>query len=265
MRGVMIQERYRISLIQIWLYRTFAIFCCLLVCSCSFSIFNWRKTKSDSIKTTKSSRVKQNASPLKQKADATWSEASSGSASRRVASAQESDNLKTSKSHKNESNDDSNQKTEVRNDTSKKIAKRKQEDSNLGPGAPGTLGTFEKFDHVEYRSKIKSKAIDIVNHHKKCSLARLCKDFYTEQWSLRIYRQSSKTYSFISYAWDPIAEEWNKDFKSPSRPNSTWKRNLKSSAAGKECDSCDARRNVVGSGVEIGLVKNPGRSHCMSM
>jgi hypothetical protein len=215
--------------------------CCVSICSCGFSIFNWTKTNSDSVSTENP-----NSNPLKvsagdKKSTKEWSEAGSGSASRKVGSTQKFDDSETPDDGKKSAKENPHGATKQKNSDSGKPAKRKLEDSNPGKEIAESLGSYEKFDHVSYQKKIRREAIDIVNKHKKCSLARLCKDFYTDQWSLRIYKRGSKTYSFISYAWDPVAEDWNKSFESPSRPISTWKRNLKFSAAGKECEFIKGR------------------------
>ena len=226
-----------------WIYRALVACWCVSICSCGFSILNWTKTNSDSI-----SSGKQNSDPLKtsavgKKLTAEWSEAGSGSASRRAPGTLQSDDSETPDTGNNNAIHQPKDETKPKNSGSEKLAKRKQEDSNPEKDIAESLGAYEKFDHVGYRSKIRRKAINIVKKHKNCSLARLCKDFYTDQWSLRIYKKGPKKYSFISYAWDPVAEDWDKAFKSPARPISTWKRNLKMSAAGKDCELIKGRLN----------------------
>jgi hypothetical protein len=241
--GVMLHARCRMSPIQIWFCRALLLCCCVIICSCSFSVFNWRKTNSDSTNTEKQNSDHPKTSAVDKKSTAEWSEAGSGSASRKVGSSLQSDDSETPADGDRNAVKQTNGENKPGNGGSKKLAERKQEDSNPEEGIGESLGSYEKFDHVSYRKKIRRKAIDIVNKHKKCSLARLCKDFYTDQWSLRIYKKGLKKYSFIAYSWDPVTEDWSEDFKSPLRPVSTWKRNVKMSAAGKECESIKGRMN----------------------
>ncbi|MBI4964938.1 MAG: hypothetical protein HY913_16815 [Desulfomonile tiedjei] len=94
---------------------------------------------------------------------------------------------------------------------------------------------FKKHDHAKYISTIRGKAIDQLNREKAVTLARVCRDTTTEEWSLVIYRKRDKTYSFVSYVWDEIDGKWEEALPSGPRPISGWKHHLDFSSAGKEC------------------------------
>lgn len=94
---------------------------------------------------------------------------------------------------------------------------------------------FQKHDHVKYLELIRAKAIDKMNKEKDVTLARLCRDSTTEEWTLTLYQRRQQYYSFASYVWDEIDGKWEKSLASDKRPVSGWKQHLDFSSAGKDC------------------------------
>ncbi|MEW6111313.1 MAG: hypothetical protein AB1664_04215 [Thermodesulfobacteriota bacterium] len=100
---------------------------------------------------------------------------------------------------------------------------------------------IKKHDHAAYKRQLKNKAIDIVNNETKCSLARLCKDYITEEWTLTLFTKGDKTFSFTSHVWDPIAEKWKQTFTSKPRPIKNWATHLRVTSSGWECEVLKGR------------------------
>ena len=104
----------------------------------------------------------------------------------------------------------------------------------MSPAPHGPV--FEKPDHRKYSNEIKNKAIDLVNKNADASLARLCRDSITDEWSLTIYRKRGKVFTFVIYSWDPIDEQWHESLESGKRPLAMWKSHIEYSRAGRDCD-----------------------------
>ncbi|MEW6531443.1 MAG: hypothetical protein AB1473_11445 [Thermodesulfobacteriota bacterium] len=111
---------------------------------------------------------------------------------------------------------------------------RKEKPGRADPG-------IKKHDHAAYKRQLKNKAIDIVNNETKCSLARLCKDYITEEWTLTLFTKGDKTFSFTSHVWDPIAEKWKQTFTSKPRPIKNWATHLRVTSSGWECEVLKGR------------------------
>ncbi len=94
---------------------------------------------------------------------------------------------------------------------------------------------FKKYDHSEYVKKIRSEADKLVENAPSCFYARLCRDFILDEWTVDTFHKSGKTYSYTTYFWDSVDQQWEKTSESTTYPLSDWKRYLKFSAAGKEC------------------------------
>ncbi len=95
--------------------------------------------------------------------------------------------------------------------------------------------SFKKHDHVEYVELIKSKASDLIKKERDCTLARLCRNSITDEWSLTVYVAQQKYFSFVVYSWDEIDEKWENSYASEKRPASQFAHHLRFSSAGKEC------------------------------
>jgi len=100
---------------------------------------------------------------------------------------------------------------------------------------------IKKHDHAAYKRQVKNKAIDIVNNDAKCSLAKLCKDFITEEWTLTLFTKGDKTFSFTAHVWDPIGEKWKQTFTSTPRPIKNWVTHLRVTSSGRECELLKGR------------------------
>lgn len=96
-------------------------------------------------------------------------------------------------------------------------------------------GSFTKHNHVQYVELIEQKAREKLKDHRDVSMARMCKDSTTDQWTMNIYRKEPKSYSFISYAWDEVDQKWEKSFESRRQPITRWHSHLEFSAARKNC------------------------------
>jgi hypothetical protein len=96
---------------------------------------------------------------------------------------------------------------------------------------------FKKHDHVKYVTMIRNKAIDTLNKEPDCDLARLCRDSFTDAWSLTLYMKSGKYYTYTVYAWDEIDGNWVESYKSEKRPLANMKKHLSFSSAGKTCQT----------------------------
>lgn len=96
-------------------------------------------------------------------------------------------------------------------------------------------GSFQKHDHAKYTSVIRNKAIDKLNQEKTCDFARVCRDSYTDEWSLTLYFKKNQTYHYVTYSWDEIDGKWDESFVSDKRPLSGWKHHISFSSAGKTC------------------------------
>ena len=96
-------------------------------------------------------------------------------------------------------------------------------------------GAFKRHDHAKYLEMIKNKAVDLVNSDKESDYAAICKDMITDQWSLILYYVREKTYTFTTYAWDEIDDNWQKSFASNKRQLTGLQKHLKYSSSGKEC------------------------------
>jgi hypothetical protein len=107
------------------------------------------------------------------------------------------------------------------------------------PGRPDP--GIKKHDHTAYKRQLKNKAIDIVNNETKCSLARLCKDYITEEWTLTTFTKGEKTFSFTAHVWDPIGEKWKPTFTSKPRPLKNWSTHLRVTSSGRECELLKGR------------------------
>jgi hypothetical protein len=99
----------------------------------------------------------------------------------------------------------------------------------------GQEPVFEKHDHAKYVAHIRGKAIDKVNKEKDVTLARLCRDSTTEEWTLTLYHKRQQTYSFVSYVWDEVDGKWEQSLVAGNRPSSGWKQHLDFSSSGKDC------------------------------
>jgi hypothetical protein len=95
--------------------------------------------------------------------------------------------------------------------------------------------SFKKHDHVEYVELIKSRANELIKKQRDCTLARLCRNSVTDEWSLAVYVAQQKTFSFVVYAWDEIDEKWENSYVSEKRPAAQLEHHLRFSSAGKEC------------------------------
>lgn len=100
---------------------------------------------------------------------------------------------------------------------------------------------FEKFDHAKYLKKVKNSALDILNKDSACNLARICNDSITKDWWLTLYRKADRTYSFTTYAWDPVNEKWEESYVSGKEPLSKLSHHLRSSSSGKYCEVLKGR------------------------
>lgn len=100
---------------------------------------------------------------------------------------------------------------------------------------------FEKFDHAKYLKKVKNSALDILNKDSACNLARICNDSITHDWWLTLYRKADRTYSFTTYAWDPVNEKWEESYVSSKEPLSRLSHHLRSSSSGKYCEVLKGR------------------------
>lgn len=108
--------------------------------------------------------------------------------------------------------------------------------SAAGPGEDlNDEGSYKKHDHARYVRLIEDKAREKLKDHRDSSLARMCKDSATDQWTLNIYRKDAKTYSFISYSWDEVDEKWEEIFVSRKQPLARWKSHLDFTAARRKC------------------------------
>lgn len=96
---------------------------------------------------------------------------------------------------------------------------------------------FKKHDHAKYVSVIRKNAIDKLNREKNCDYARVCRDDYTDEWSLTLYykQKQKQNYHYVTYVWDEIDGKWDESFVSERRPLSGWKHHLSFSSAGKAC------------------------------
>ncbi len=99
----------------------------------------------------------------------------------------------------------------------------------------------EKHDHAAYSAKIKNEAIRLVNRTDVCSIARLCRDKITEDWTVSLYVKRPKTFRFVTYAWDPVDQKWEKVFESQPEPLKRLKRHLQFISAGKDCSYLKGR------------------------
>lgn len=112
-----------------------------------------------------------------------------------------------------------------------KKPKGDKEQSDLEP----TETTFKKHDHAKYVTMIRNKAIDTLNKEAPCDVARLCRDSFTDTWSLTLYAKSGKFYVYTVYAWDEIDGNWIPSYTSEKRPVATMKKHLDFTSAGKKC------------------------------
>ncbi|MGC8908474.1 MAG: hypothetical protein ACP5M0_13675 [Desulfomonilaceae bacterium] len=96
---------------------------------------------------------------------------------------------------------------------------------------------FKKHDHVKYVTMIRNKAIDALNKEPDCDLARLCRDSFTDGWSLTLYKKSGKYYTYTVYAWDEIDGNWVASYASEKRPLANMKKHLSFSSSGKTCQT----------------------------
>jgi len=99
----------------------------------------------------------------------------------------------------------------------------------------GDAPALQKHDHAKYVQYIRSKAIDQVNKEKDVTLARICRDSTTEEWTLTMYQRRQPNYSFVTYMWDEVDGKWERAFSSGTRPISGWKQHLDFASAGKDC------------------------------
>lgn len=97
--------------------------------------------------------------------------------------------------------------------------------------------TFKKHDHARYVTMIRNKAIDTLNKEPGCDIARLCRDSFTDDWSLTLYVKSGKYYSYTVYTWDEIEGNWVASYTSEKRPVGNMKKHLGFSSAGKTCQT----------------------------
>lgn len=107
--------------------------------------------------------------------------------------------------------------------------------SSADSGSQELEPSFQKHDHAKYVSSIKNKAIDRLNKHENATNATLCKNQTTDQWSLTVYFKSERTYSYITYAWDDIDQDWKKIFTADRLPISKWREHMRYSNQDKEC------------------------------
>ena len=94
---------------------------------------------------------------------------------------------------------------------------------------------FQKHDHAKYVRTIKNKAIDRLNKSRAATHAILCRNPTTDQWSLTIYSKGQRSYSYVSYAWDDVDEDWEKIFSDKRVPLSRWRQHVRYSTQDKEC------------------------------
>jgi len=108
--------------------------------------------------------------------------------------------------------------------------------SKVGSGDKGAdEPLFQKHDHAKHVELIRAKAIDKVNKEKEVTLARLCRDSTTEEWTLTLYQKRQQHYSFASYVWDEIDGKWERSLVSDKRPLSGLRQHLDFSSSGKDC------------------------------
>jgi hypothetical protein len=60
-------------------------------------------------------------------------------------------------------------------------------DSDKTDKPVGADDPFRKHDHSKYVAKVKKSATDFMNGLTDVTVARLCKDPYSDQWSLSLY------------------------------------------------------------------------------
>lgn len=99
----------------------------------------------------------------------------------------------------------------------------------------GDAPPLQKHDHAKYLQFVRGKAIDMVNKEKNITLARLCRDSTTEEWTLTMYQRHPPNYSFVTYMWDEVDGKWERAFSSGTRPVSGWKQHLDFASSGKDC------------------------------
>lgn len=112
--------------------------------------------------------------------------------------------------------------------TSKKQPSADSDSQDLEP-------SFQKHDHLKYVSSIKNKAIDRLNKHQNATHAIVCKNQTTDLWSFTVYFKRDRTYSYITYAWDDIDQDWKKIFEADRVPISKWRAHMRYSNQDKEC------------------------------
>lgn len=94
---------------------------------------------------------------------------------------------------------------------------------------------FKKHDHVAYVKLIKTKADALIEKQSDCTLARLCRNTISDEWTLQVFTRQTKTFSFVLYSWDEIDEKWEKSADSTTMPIGQWEHHLRFSSACKEC------------------------------
>ncbi len=96
---------------------------------------------------------------------------------------------------------------------------------------------FKKHDHSKYVTMIRNKAIDALNKEPDCDVARLCRNSFTDHWSLTLYVKKGKYYTYTVYTWDEIDGNWVESYTSENRPVETLKKHISFSSAGKTCQT----------------------------
>ncbi|MFH0958050.1 MAG: hypothetical protein V1897_05025, partial [Pseudomonadota bacterium] len=121
--------------------------------------------------------------------------------------------------------------------------KSKAPDNDDWDKSPDNTPTFKKHNHQEYVTRIKNLAIDEVNKEPDSFYANICNNSTTDDWTLRIYFRSNKTFSYKSFVWDSIDDKWNRDYESEKRPLNTWKKHLAFASSGKKCKALKGSSN----------------------
>lgn len=124
-------------------------------------------------------------------------------------------------------------------------ARKKDKERDISQSDDQKVQTnFKKHDHAKYVSMIRNKAIDTLNKEPSCDIARLCRDSFTDNWSLILYAKSGKYYSYSVYTWDEIDGSWVASYTSEKRPVASMKKHVGFSSAGKTCQTLKGSEHV---------------------
>lgn len=106
---------------------------------------------------------------------------------------------------------------------------------NGNAAKPGEDNRFIRHDPSAYRETVEKSARETVERSPKASLARLCREDITGEWILNLYEVRGARYSFSSYVWDAVDEQWERAFSVKPRSKPSLKDHLRFNAAGKDC------------------------------